>query len=62
MVVSIYCSPLLVVMEEVRVGEHIHVGDVGMEQGTGGGDLRNRAHYLERTVSSGYGAANGGQG
>lgn len=44
------------------MGEHIHVGDVGMEQGTGGGDLRNRAHYLERTVSSGYGAANGGQG
>jgi len=44
------------------VGGHIHVDDVGMEQETGGGDLRNRVHYLERTVSSGCDAANGEQG
>jgi len=62
MAVSIYCSPLLAVMEEARVDEHIHVDGVGMEQETGGGDLRNRVHYLERTVGSGCDAANGEQG
>jgi len=44
------------------VDEHIHVDGVGMEQETGGGDLRNRVHYLERTVGSGCDAANGEQG
>lgn len=60
MVENIYCYPLLVVMEEARVGERIHVDDVGMEQETG--DLRNQVHYSEQTAGSGCGAATGGQG